>query len=966
MTAETVNQFKVITSSPGAQFGRSSGGFLNIVSKQGGNKFHGDIYEFFRNDQMNAADFFQKRSGTVPFVGRNDFRPPLRFNQFGGFVSGPVMIPGIHHGDPATFFTFGYEGIRKIAYARWVLTVPTVLMRQGILTENTDVVYDPYSTHLVGTTYTRTPLPAGCNAGGCFAAGKGVVNINPVAKALLDFYPLPTKSGIASNYSHVQRQTDVDDQYNFRIDHNFSERQRVFARGTYSVNKHRENDWFDKPTGSNAVYQPISAYLFALGDTWTFSPNMLLQVTYGFANQRNQQISGSYGIDPRPYGFSSNFLSEQQTPGIPYLIMTSFSTLGYLAGSNRWDHYTHSLAPLLTWQKGTHTLNVGYDGRLIYENEPSFANPLGTFTFSNLLTRGPNAFNAPAANPSQFDAFASFLLGVPSDTHLVRNAEFAMHQWYNSVFIQDDWRLARNLTLNLGVRYEHEGAMRERHNQWASIDLNATNPFSTSSFPFTGGAQYVGANGNSAGFWQDYNRVSPRVGLAFSPYTGTAVRAGYNMLFLPTSQRIYSSATMGYTQDTAKTYAFSDVPTTTMDNPLPNGVALPAGASAGVQVSTGNSVSGLLYHNPQAYIQQWNFGVEQELATGLVLHLNYAGSKGTHLPINSNPNDLQPKDWGAVGDPGGTQAAYLAAAVPNPFYGKAAASSQLNTATVRRQQLLAAYPQYALNTGLTNNTLALFQNDIGTTSYNAFQAYLTVRRVKNLVATVALTWSKLLGNVSDYTTGGFNQNGIPAYQNYYRMDIERSYLPTDVPQRFVATGNYTLPFGRGQRFGSNVRPWVNEFLGGWKLNTIVFIQSGFPLDLTETGGAAYSGSRPSFVPGVNPLTQGPVKNRLGGGTEVGYFNPNAFRPTRAFELGDVPRASGLMRSPFHFQDDLSFIKEFRFRERYGVQFRFEAYNFLNKVQFGQPTVTYGSTTFGQISSQSNQPRSLQLALKLSF
>ncbi|MGO4209718.1 hypothetical protein AB4043_02675, partial [Terriglobus sp. YAF25] len=175
VTAETVNQFKVITSSPGAQFGRSSGGFLNIVSKQGGNKFHGDIYEFFRNDQMNAADFFQKRSGTVPFVGRNDFRPPLRFNQFGGFVSGPVMIPGIHHGDPATFFTFGYEGIRKIAYARWVLTVPTVLMRQGILTENTDVVYDPYSTHLVGTTYTRTPLPAGCNAGGCFAAGKGVV-----------------------------------------------------------------------------------------------------------------------------------------------------------------------------------------------------------------------------------------------------------------------------------------------------------------------------------------------------------------------------------------------------------------------------------------------------------------------------------------------------------------------------------------------------------------------------------------------------------------------------------------------------------------------------------------------------------------------------------------------------------------------------------------------------------------------
>ena len=192
-------------------------------------------------------------------------------------------------------------------------------------------------------------------------------------------------------------------------------------------------------------------------------------------------------------------------------------------------------------------------------------------------------------------------------------------------------------------------------------------------------------------------------------------------------------------------------------------------------------------------------------------------------------------------------------------------------------------------------------------------------------------------------------------------------MATDIPQRFVANANYTLPFGRGQQFGGGVRPWVNQFIGGWSINTIIAVQSGYPLGITQTGGQAYSGSRPFFVPGSKALTTGDVHQRLGGtGQPAAYLDASAFRKAAAFELGDVPRSSGRLRSPTGFQDDLSLVKQFPIHESIHLQFRFEAFNLLNKVQFGVPNTTFGSPTFGFITSQANSPRNIQTALKLLF
>jgi hypothetical protein len=256
----------------------------------------------------------------------------------------------------------------------------------------------------------------------------------------------------------------------------------------------------------------------------------------------------------------------------------------------------------------------------------------------------------------------------------------------------------------------------------------------------------------------------------------------------------------------------------------------------------------------------------------------------------------------------------------------------------------------------------------GSASYNALQAVLAVNHSKGLSGSVAYTWSRLIGNVSDLTNGFLNLTGNPGFQDYYLMhQYERSDLASDIPQRVVGNLIYHLPFGRGQQFGSDMSRWANALAGGWTLASIISVQSGFPLGLTQTGGQPFSGSRPSYVTGIDPLTSGSTDRRLGGaGQTQAYFNPAAFRLAQSFELGNVPRSAGALRSPLSFQDDLSAIKNFEIHGDIMLQFRLEAFNVLNKPQFGFPNTTYGSSSFGYITSQANLPRNIQAALKLYF
>ena len=966
-----LGQFKVVTSTPPAEYGHSSGGFLNIVTKSGTNRLHGNIYEYFRNDALDAANFFTKRSGKYPIPGRNDYTLPHHFNQFGAFVSGPVVIPRLYNGKNKTFFAFGYEGTRNLAPTYHVTTVPTVLMRQGIFTEAPALIYDPNNVAPDPANpgqYTRQPVPAACNGTTCYPAGRYIPNINPIAQKILPLIPLPNSPGVVNNYDYVTNIIDTDNQFNVRLDHDFTPNQRIFIRGTIDHDTHLNYGLFNKPNELTGWTQPLSNYLFAVGDVWTVSPSLLLQLNYGFALQHNIQMPNTFKyFKAGDYGFSSQFTSEQQASGLPYITFNGLTTLGAIGpqfGND--DRYTHSLNAIAELQYGKQLITFGYNGQLNLYNGAGLSDPAGNFNFSTTFTSGPNPNSSLPTGQGPFDSWASFLLGYPSSGGIARQDTVAFNQFYNALFLQDDWRVLPRLTLNLGVRWNEETGLKERNNHWADFNPNATNPLSAyTGIPFTGGVEYLGVNGNPSRAWPTSHLFVPRVGFSYQAERNTVVRGGFAILDLPTEERMFGSGTVGFVQNTPYVATIDGrTPANSINNPFPSGVSLPAGSSAGVAVGAGSSIGALVYNNPVPYEQQWNIGIEQHLPGRAIFSLNYTGSHGVHLPLDWRPNDLNPKYFGAPGDQ--NQVAYLQQLVSNPFYGSSATGILANP-EVQRAQLLAAFPQYASNTSMANGSLNYDYYDHGSASYNALQALVRIDNSHGLSASVSYTWSKSLGNVSSLTTGFLNASN-PGIQDYYFLHTDgRSVAATDVPQRVVGYLVYALPFGKGKMFGGNWPAWANRVAGGWTLTSIASVQSGFPLAFGVTGSEPFAGGRPSSVPGEAPLTSGPIEQRLGGaGESQGYLNPAAFRRSLSFELGDVPRSDAAARGPYAFEDDASLIKQFGIFKSLKGEFRLEAFNFLNKVQFGNPGTAVGSSNFGVINSQANLPRNVQAALKIFF
>jgi Carboxypeptidase regulatory-like domain len=975
-SAEVVSQFKVASSTPPAQYGRSSGAVLNIATKSGGNRVHGDIYDFIRNDKLDAANYFTKRNGVYPYKGHNDFRPPHRANQFGGFVSGPVVLPRLYNGIDKTFFTFGYEGVRNTAPITGTVTVPTKLMRQGIFTEAPAVVYNPTSYDPM--TRTRTPIPAATCNDTVYSAGRCIpeTQFDPTAKALMALIPEPNLDGITNNYSYAENITDQDDQFSFRIDQNFSDRHRTFVRGTRGANNHVNYDLFNRPNGPNQGWtQTLTSYLFAAGHLWAFSPNTLLQFTYGFARQKNLQLPSQFLHNATDYGFSSNFASEQQVSGIPTLSFTGLQSMGYGNFYNLWGHNQHALNVSALLQSGKHSLAIGYNGMLVLENQEGVpSGSIGGLTFNTQFTGGPSPTSALPGGQGAFDAWASFLLGYPGSANMTRSVTVAFNQWVNGLYVQDDWHLTPKLTVNAGLRWDVETGFGERHNHWATFDPNILNPISSvAGVTVRGGALFMGANGNPTRTSPTFfHQVSPRLGASWSINDKTVARGGYGILFLPISQRGYSASNIGYSQGTnMPTSADGFTPVATIANPFPDGVLPPAGASAGTGVSAGTSLSGLQYDNPVSYQQQWNLGIERVLTRALTFSLNYVGGHGVHLPLAARPNDLQPAYFGAVGDK--NQVSYLQQQVSNPFYAASsslAPGSLLRNPTVQRAQLIANFPQYTNGAigGIQNYSVYINYLDQGSTTYNALQASLLIHGQNGLTGSVSYVFSKALGNVSDLTNGFLNATGNPGIQNYYLLhDQEHSLLATDTPHRFTGTVSWPIPVGRGQKFGSNMPSWANAIVGGWSANTIVLISSGYPISFQVTGVPAFAGTRPMWVDGVSPLTSGSTKHRLGGaGQTQGYLNPAAFALPVEFQLGNVPRSAGRTRGPLSFDNNVSVIKNITIHEDLSLDLRGEAFNILNKAAFALPSATLGSSNFGRITSQSNSPRNIQVSAKLRF
>ncbi|MCU1324107.1 MAG: hypothetical protein JWM43_3756 [Acidobacteriaceae bacterium] len=954
---DIVSEFKVQTSVSQAQYGRSSGGVLNFVTKSGTSNIHGTLYEYFKNDKLNAANYFVKAVGTPPINGRTDYRLPLRYNQFGGSIGGPVVVPHLYDGHKRTFFFGAFSGTQVRSTNPTIGTVPTTLMRSGNFSEGYAAygaeIYDP-------GTYSTTTKARSAFANHTIPASQ----INSVARNLLNYYPLPNIPGagaaaLTNNFQRLQNIQRSDWQYNGRLDHQFTDNSRTFVRGTLSKNSDLNPDLFNKLDGPNATNQVLQANVATLDHIWVLNSNNVLNFQYGFAYQSNRQTLQSFNIDPSTLGFAQTFIAQQQKAGVPRQVITGYTNIGAV-GNTDLVHYTHVGGVSLTSQRGPHSLILGVDARLILENSGSLDSPMGTFSYTGSFTNKTPNTTIPGAQ-SQFLSLASYMLGYPTSGSIVQNARFSYRQRYVGLYLQDNWRASPKLTVNLGVRYDIETGPYENHNKIATI--SSTLPTSlgvVNGNAVTGGLAFGGINGNPRAAWAtNFAQFSPRLGVNYRFQPSSVFSAAYGIMYLPVSQRIYSVGNPGSTAQTTYTATTDSIhPANSLTNPFPSGVvALPTPEQAAT-AALGSAIAGPVYDNRSAYIQQWNAGIQQLLTAKTTFQVNYAGSHGVKLSANLAPNDLDPKYFGAVGDTAAVTA--LQKTVTNPFYGKIPANSgTLGAATIQTYRLLLAFPQFT--------TVSQNHVNIGSGTYNSLQTSLRYASSHGTVFSMGYTWSKALGDVGNLTTG-FLDTGTQTYQNSYARSNERSYSPTDAPHRVVVSVVGKLPFGHGQMLLRNLRPWQEVFLGGWTGTSIVTFQSGLPLGLTETGQASFSGSRPSFVEGQSPLTEGSTKSRLGGSfANKNYFNSSAFRVTRAFELGNVPRYCGSCRAPGSQNVDVSLNKRFQVMRRgTDLQIRIDAFNLLNRAQFGRPNTIFGTAAFGTITSQANNPRTLQLGAKLFY
>jgi len=793
-----------------AQFGRFGGGVTSISVKSGASSPHGEVYEFLKNLKLDATEWVLNALGT----------PRTRFqnNTFGAEMDGPVYIPKLINGRNRLFFMFSYEGAREHLQSSAVRTLPTAPMLQGDFSQLYNnagqlvTVYDPNSTRQqVDGSYIRTPFP-----GNRIPSSQ----INPIAAKLAGYYPQPNRAGTGlaglNNYSVLEPQTQIYDAVLGKIDFRATDKNNISFR-------YGQTPWVSTPSlvwGNNAA-EPAALKTrdprnWGADWTYTMSPTVLINLRAGLSRYEN--FSGSQfgaGFDPRQLGFPASLVSQFTTLQFPRFNLGTYSELGGTAVTNYETDDTYSLQPNITWIHGRQTIKLGAEFRLYNQDflQPGAAD--GNYTFSKAWTQ---------ANPLRADAqsgneFASFLLGVPASGSVDHNIDPAYRNYYYAAFVQDDWKLSSALTLNLGLRWDDETPRTERYNRMVrGFAFDQASPIAgqVPGLDLKGGLLYAGSSGEDRlAFNPDKKHVEPRAGIAWRFAPKWVMRAGYGLAYLGQSAQ---GPNTGFTQPTPL-IASTDgglTPAMSLGNPFPSnlyptGLLKPIGSSLGLATNLGQSISAQYLDRPLPYSHQFSFGFQRELKGGWLVDASYSGNLTYRLPVSLGLNFIPASTLNSM--PVANRSAYFTAAVPNPMAGLLPSSS-INGATVPRQQLLNAYPEF---TGVSITNVP-----IGSSNYNSFQSKVTHRFAHGLAVQGSFTISKNLESVSVLNAQDVNLG------NLLSTPLEQRLTAFDAPRAVSIVTSYELPFGKGRRFGRTMRPLLNGIIGGWNLNAQWTAHSGYP------------------------------------------------------------------------------------------------------------------------------------------
>jgi hypothetical protein len=989
---DAVSEFKVQTNSNSAEYGRFTGGVVNIASKSGTNTFHGTAYEYYRDKILNANPYFANASH-LP-------RAPFLQNQFGGAFGGPLW-------KDHTFFFVNYEGYRNREGRLFTQTVPTAAELQGDFSALSTVIYDPLTqcgaygnpactaAQLANTAPQRTPFP-----GNIIPADR----INPVAKAYASFpyFALPTDTTkFTNNFSRYALAGGNNNQINVRGDQNISDKQRLFLRYTRWESRNPKVDVYGNGQSAGDPQSPehFVTTQAVVADTYAFNATTVLDLRVGFMRWFYDRIPGNVGIDisgtfglpSDPFGQLPQLNGVPNASTVPSLTFTSTAYQGIGTGLLYARDNTYVFSPTLNKIWGKHSVKFGAELRRADINYYQNNNVGGNFQFSNIPT-------ASAAGKAGGDSFASFLLGIP----FVSNSSTAAGTLqispftaggarYQGYYVNDNWQATRKLTVNAGVRWEIPGVYTERHDWQINFDptlvnpaLSGTNPVTGQ--PFLGGFTLVNSQQDpQRGLRPErFHLFAPRAGLAYRLTDTTVLRGGGGIYFVPSTVNFPEGPTqaaiaylvnnIGTSQDNGATYRdlglngqgpFSD--------PFPAGIATPPFRGANFnQAILGTSPRAPLRDEPYpGYTEQWNLAIQHQFRGDWTVEAAYSGLHGVHLPISLQLNQLPLSIVDqARQDPtgyGGSGAGGLKQQVPNPFFGIIPAGP-LSAATVTRATLLQPFPEY---TGLLRTSAY-----IGESKYHALQLKAEKRFHHGGTLLGNYTFSKITSNAETLTTWLETGQGVAGYQTN-DLSKEWSLSSFDARQRAVVSYALDLPFGRGQYLFRNANGVLGKIVSGWLVDGTVTFQEGFPLGFGVSQNNTGFGIAPRpILNSVSTTTGKSCANhgQLGGAAQSrlgGWFDTGCFAIPGAWTLGNESRNDPILRGQGVNNFNLSLAKNTQITERVSFEFRAEAFNLANRTQFAKPNTTVTPTgtansQFGTINAQYNNPRQIQLVGRVQF
>jgi hypothetical protein len=1029
-TQDSIGEFKVQTNDIGPEWGKVSGGVLNLSTKSGTNTYHGEAYEYIRNKVLNANDWFSNHGNLA--------RAPWIQNQFGGNVSGRVF-------KDRTFFFYSYEGFRLRSSAPFTSTVPTAAEQGGDLSALATASGVPQIVDPCGGVLQTIPNANGLGVGGCgtpTGGPSGVYNpvnftgniipanrINATAKDMLNLWPAPTNSAaVLNNYVASYSLGGNQNQNLVRVDQKINDKQNIFGRFSQWNNLNQPEDPLGTGLCLDRCTETMTSKSIATGYNYIFTPNVIGNLAATASRFNYLRTPKNSGFDFTKIGWNAAFNTELpsslRTPPTPDVLGMSDNVMASQGQSYIVDHDTqYWFSPTLSIVKGRHTLQLGFQYEITLDNYAQSNIVSGSLGFSGSYTEDLNT----AVNPNGAQlAFADYLLGWAQNPSNVGNHFFgdavipnlvAGKQIMLSEFVNDTFHASSKLTLNLGLRYEYQSPWSERFNRQSYFNPTAVDPLAalaqTGGIPSLGPgliptATVLGAVGlvdtpgaRTSRYNIDQNKIgmAPRVGFAYTIDPKTVVRGGYGLFWMPIDANWATNPLNDPVNSIQTDYVGNNgnvsVPTNTITTPWINFVQPPgrtaskyAGISQAAVDLEGNS-------NPTfdipdynyGYMQQWNLDVQRTLWGGWFADVAYAANKGTHLPQYNQQVDQISDSLLAqahtqylnalptfAGNPQQQSLAIGSAAiaqlVPNPFASSSAPGSAMSSLTTTAGQLMRPFPQY---NGVEYAGQGSFSSD-----YQSLQATLQKRFNGGGTVLAAYTWAKLLSN-TDTVTSWLETGGTGGIQDWNNLKGEKSLSSQNVRQHLIISYVLDLPFGKDKKYLSNLSPIGEKIVSGWGIDGVTTLQTGFPINISAGGnGSSYYGGglRPNVVPGCKKATSGSAQARVisgltgNGAPGTGWINSACFSEPAPYTFGNEPRVDSSLTADGVANWDFAAFKQTKFGpgQKLGFEFRAEIFNMFNRVQFIPPGNGFGSSSFGVISGagQMNNPRLVQFAGKITF